>query len=142
METDESYALILFACLLMIVFHEDVSDTVTNFLLQLSRPLSTTVIAIALFLSFKCGLHYTFLILLVISVYILQKIWTNTITYDSSVQYDISRDQIRFNPSTSLDIQLARGTIKPPVSINTQLNSQSNMLIYPPSFETLKELSG
>jgi hypothetical protein len=142
METDESYALILFACLLMLLSQDDINTSVVKFLLQLTRPVTTAILGLALFVVIKYGLHYTFLLLLVISVYLLQKIWTNDVTYDSSVQYDIGRDQSRFNPSTSLDLQLATGSIKPPISLNQYVGSTSNLLIYPPSFETLKELSG
>jgi hypothetical protein len=142
MQKDESYALMLFAVLLLLVSQEDINIPVSKFLLELSRPISTALILAALYLVFKQGLHYTFLVLLVISVYLLRELWSTRVLYDSRLYYDLSRDEARFNPNTSLDIQLATGAVQLPTSLTRNIGYIDNLLIYPPSFETLKELSG
>lgn len=89
------------------------------------------------------GLHYTFLILALLCVYLLRDVWSTWLKSDARRLYlDRSADEARFDPASSIDIQFADGTAThdPPPSFYAR--DLSSLLVFPPSAETLAEMNG
>jgi hypothetical protein len=87
--------------------------------------------------------HYTFLVMGLVVVFLLKDMWVQWPNSDARRLYlETSRDQARFDPSSSIDIQMANGSIKhaPPSIYGKDWSPQ--LLVFPPSEETLYELNG
>jgi len=143
MTPDESYASLLLAFLLVIVTQKQFSAWVLEILLKLTRPGATIgLLALMVFLYMK-HLHYTFLVFGLILVFLLKDMWTQWSHSDARRLYlEIGRDQDRFDPSSSIDIQMADGTVKhaPPSLYKKDWSPQ--LLVFPPSKATQFEMNG
>ena len=143
MNTDESYASLLLAALLVIVTQKQVSHMLIELLLKLSRPGATVALLALLLFVYTRHLHYTFLLLGLITVILLKDLWTNWIRSDSRRLYlETGRDEARFDHSTSIDLQMADGTVKhaPPSIYHSDW--QPKLLVFPPSSDVQQEMNG
>lgn len=143
MTPDESYAGLLLALLLVVVTQKQFSHMVLEVLLKLTRPGATVALLALLVFVYHKGLHYTFLVLAIIIVFLLKDVWTYWIESDSRRLYlEVGRDQDRFDHSSSIDIQMADGTVKhaPPSMYANDWSPK--LLVFPPSAETQYEMNG
>jgi hypothetical protein len=79
-----------------------------------------------------------------LSVYLLKTFWiTWPRSYENEVQLHIAQDRARFDSSTSVDLQFANKSLTHnlPVLLVRPL-VHDNLLTFPPSSQTLHELSG
>lgn len=143
MTPDESYAVVLIAALLVVVTQKQFSNIVLELLLKVSRPGATVGLLALLVYSYVSGFHYTFLVLGLIVIFLLKDMWTQWPHSDARrLRLEIGRDQARFDPSSSIDIQMANGKVKhaPPSLYSKGWSPQ--LLVFPPSEARLREMNG
>lgn len=143
MAPDESYSMLLLAFLLVVVTQKQFSHSVMELLLRLSRPGATVALLALLVVVYKQNLHYTFLVLGLIVVFLLKDIWTFWPRSDKRrLELEIGRDQDRFDHSTSIDLQMADKTVThaPPSMYSPGWSPK--LLIFPPSAETQYDMNG
>ena len=143
MTPDESYASLLLALLLIVVTQKQFSHTILELLLNLTRPGATVALLAILVFVYHKGLHYTFLVLALIIVFLLKDVWTYWIGSDTRrLNLEVGRDQDRFDHSSSIDLQMADGTVKhAPPSMYVH-DWSPKLLVFPPSVETQFEMNG
>lgn len=113
-------------------------------LVTLTRPGATVLLLGGVAYLYSQGLVYTALAAAVVAVYLLKDIWTHWIASDARrLHMDVGLDQSRFNPSTSVDLQWATGsaTHDSPNMLHKDRDA-SPLLLFPPSQETLRSMSG
>jgi hypothetical protein len=143
MTPDESYAVLVLTGLIVIIMQKQVSSMLLELLLKLSRPGATIFLLGLTAFTFHKGLHYTFLVMAILSVVILKDIWVNWVRSDARRVYlEVGRDNDRFDHSTSIDLQFADGTVKhAPPSLYFKPSSPT-LLVFPPSEKTQYEMNG
>ena len=143
MSRDESYAVLLLAFLVVTIASKQFSSLLLELLLKLTRPGVTIGLMALLVYVYTRGLHYTFLMLSILVVYLLRDVWSTWIKSDARRLYlDRSADEARFDPASSIDIQMASGVVthEAPPSFDTR--DLSGLLVFPPSAATLAEMNG
>jgi hypothetical protein len=143
MTPDESYALLLLAFLLVTVTQKKFTSLLLEVLLKLTRPGATVALLGFMAFVYQKGLHYTFLVLGLVSVFLLKDIWAHWANSDARRLFlEMGRDEDRFDHSSSIDLQMADGTVKhSPPSLYSPGWSPT-LLVFPPSEQTLKEMNG
>jgi hypothetical protein len=112
-------------------------------IMQGSRQLSTVFILGLVAYTYMSGYHLTALVGGLLSVYLLRTFWTTWPRSDASRLYvDVATDNARFNPATSIDLQFANKTVTHNLPVLLVKPLFLDMLTFPPSAETLTELSG
>jgi hypothetical protein len=143
MTPDESYASLLLALLLVVVTQKQFSHMVLELLLKLTRPGATVALLALLVFVYHKGLHYSFLVLALISVFLLKDLWTYWINSDSRrLHLEVGRDNDRFDHSSSIDLQMADGTVKHAPPSMYSAGWSPTLLVFPPSAETQREMNG
>ena len=108
-----------------------------------SRQLSTFVVLGSVYALYTHGYHMTALIAALLSVYLLKTFWiTWPRSYENEVQLHIAQDRARFDPSTSVDIQFANKSLTHNLPVLLVRPLVHDNLEFPPSSQTLDELSG
>ncbi len=143
MTPDESFAALGLAALLVVVTQKQFSFMIMELFLALTRPGATILLLGGLVALYWKGLHYSFLVFALLSVYLLADIWRHWTTSDARrLHLEIGRDQDRFDPSSSIDIQFANGSVThSPPSLYAK-DWAPTLLVFPPSAETLAEMNG
>lgn len=112
-------------------------------IMQGSRQLSTVVILGLVAYTYMSGYHLTALVGGLLSVYLMKTFWTTWPRSDERRLYvDVATDNARFNPATSIDLQFANKTVTHNLPVVLVKPIFLDMLTFPPSTETLNELSG
>ena len=113
-------------------------------LLRFTRPGATILLSGLAVWSYAKGMHYTFLILMVVVVLLLKDVWTTWPLSDARRLYlEVARDQDRFDPTKSVDIQVANKTLRHAApSMLRKDHDASPLLIFPPTADVLYELNG
>lgn len=112
-------------------------------LLFLGRPISTALILGGVAALYCYHYHATALIAALLSIYLLKHMWTTWPRSDARrLHLEIGRDQARFDPSNSIDLQFANGTAKHDLPFLLSQPTFPEMLIFPPSAKTLLEMNG
>lgn len=143
MTPDESYSLLLLAFLLVIVTQKQFSAQLLEILLKLTRPGATIALLALIVVVYTNHLHYTCLVLGVVVVFLLKDMWTAWPRSDARRLYlEVGRDQHRFDHSSSIDLQMADGTIKHETPHVRDKNTHRTLLVFPPSAKTLHEMNG
>ena len=143
MSPDESCAMLLSLALVVVVTQKQFSSWVLEMMLKLTRPVASVVLLSLIALAYYKGWHYTFLILGLIVVFLLKDMWTNWPRSDKRrLLLDIGRDQDRFDHSSSIDLQMADGTVKHESPSLFAQDWSPTLLVFPPSEATLAELNG
>jgi hypothetical protein len=110
-----------------------------------SRQVSTVVILGGVAFLYTKGYHKTALVAGLLSVYLMNLIWMVWPRGDDNMRLHVDRrtDEARFDPSTSIDLQFANRTTvhNLPVLLVKPL-FHDDLLTFPPSPETLAEMSG
>jgi hypothetical protein len=143
MSHDKSYALLILAFLIVTIVSRQFGALFLELLLKVTRPGATVGLLALLAYTYTSGLHYTFLALAVLIVYLLRDIWTAWLNSDARRLYlDRSADQTRFDPASSIDIQMADKTVVHAAPPTFDSRDLSTLLVFPPSASTLEEMNG
>jgi len=143
MTPDESYAALSVTALIVVITQKQFSRFLMELLLKLTRPGATLLLMALLLLVWMKGLHYTFLALAILVVFLLKDIWHYWVESDARRLYlELGRDNDRFDPKSSIDIQMADKTVVhgPPKIYNK--HTTRTLLVFPPSAETQYEMNG
>lgn len=144
MNNDSLYALSLLGILVGVISSKRFARGLLELLITLTRPGSTVLLLGLVAYLYSQGLVYTSLAAGVISIYLLKDVWTHWVASDERrLHIDIGLDQSRFNPNTSVDLQWADGTVvhDSPNMLHKD-RDVNNLLLFPPSPETLATMSG
>lgn len=143
MYRDESYALLLLAFLIVTIASKQFGHLLLEILLKLTRPGATVGLLALLVYVYSRGLHYTFLMLAIVSVYLLRDVWSAWIKSDARRLYlDRSADESRFDTASSIDLQMATKVVTHATPPSFSTRDMSGLLVFPPSAETLAEMNG
>jgi len=111
--------------------------------LPISRPVMTCVLLLVPVALYMKNMLYTALISLVLAVYLIQDVWKFYPASDARRLFlESGRDQTRFDPTKSIDLQFANHTATHDSPDMLFQASDTTLLIYPPSAETLHEMCG
>jgi len=115
-----------------------------NVLSTLTRPGATVLLLGGVVLVYCKGYHITALILGVLAVYLLQTIWVSWPGSDEKrLSLEVGRDIARFDPANSIDLQFANGSAThAPPHLQARSPGFHELLIFPPSSETLNQMCG
>jgi hypothetical protein len=112
-------------------------------LLFLGRPLSTGLILGSVVVLYAYHYRITSLIAGLLSVYLLKTMWTTWPRSDERrLHLEVGRDQARFDPSTSIDLQFANGTVKHSLPVLLSQPIFPELLVFPPSADVQREMNG
>ena len=143
MTRDFILALVLIGVGVIFAVTKQVSPYVVEHLMILTRPGATILLLGAVLYGYTQGYHKSALIGSIISITVLRALWSDWPRSDARrLHLEVGRDNARFNPSTSIDLQFANGTAThdaPSILVPTW---NPVMLIFPPSDETLREMNG
>jgi hypothetical protein len=144
MNNDTTYSLILLGLFVGVISMKRFVGGVIELLVTLTRPGSTILLLGLVAYLYSQNLVYTSLVAGVISVYLLKDVWTHWVNSDARrLHIDVGLDQSRFNPNTSVDLQWANGTaVHDSPNMMHRDRDVSPLLLYPPSNETLRSMSG
>jgi hypothetical protein len=143
MSPDESYALLLLAFLIVTIVSKQFGAMMLELLLKLTRPGATVGLLALLVYVYTRGLHYTFLALAILIVYILRDVWSTWLKSDARRLYiDRSIDEARFDPASSIDLQFADGSAVHDAPPSFDTRDLTGLLVFPPSAATLLEMNG
>ena len=108
-----------------------------------SRSVSTIIILGLVAYAYEQGYHSTAFIGALFSVYLLKMFWiTWPRSYEHEVHLHIAQDRARFDPSTSVDLQFANKSLTHNLPVLLVRPLIHDLLVFPPSTETLGEMSG
>ena len=141
MKKDLAGALILTG---IFVFMVATRTTAPEVLRQMSgsRSVSRIIILGLVAYAYEKGYHLTAFLGGLLSVYLLKMFWvTWPRSYESEVQVHIAQDRARFNPLSSVDLQFANKTLTHNLPVLLVKPLFLDMLVFPPSSETLSEMS-
>jgi hypothetical protein len=143
MSPDAKYAAAVLVYLLLVVSMRHFCVMSLEALLQLTRPGATALLLGAVAFVYSRGLVYTALALSLVSAFFLKDLWTAWPRSDARRLYlDVARDEARFDPSTSLDLQWANGTAVPDAPNMLEAHGAPKMLVFPPGADTLESMCG
>jgi hypothetical protein len=142
MTPDESYASLLLTFLLVVVTQKQFSSWLLELLIKVSRPGATVGLLALMAFVYSKGLHYTFLVLGLITVFLLKDMWSYWPRSDARRIYlELGRDNDRFDHSTSIDLQMADGTVKHSPPSMFYKDWSPKLLVFPPSLETQRQMN-
>ena len=143
MTRDFILALVLIGVGVIFTVTKQVSPYIVEHLMVLTRPGATILLLGAVLYGYMNGYHKSALIGSVISITVLRALWTDWPRSDARrLHLEVGRDNARFDPSTSIDLQFANGTATHDAPYILVKPWNPVMLIFPPSAETLREMNG
>lgn len=144
MTNDILYALGVLVFFISVIANASFGESILEGLLSLTRPGATVLLLSGLVYLYIQRLIFTTIAVAVVTMFLLKDVWTNWVRSDARrLHLDIGRDQSRFEPVNSIDLQFANGTATH--SMPKMLHKDRDvrpLLIYPPSVETMAEMSG
>ena len=144
MTNDILYALGVLALFVSVIANKSFGQPVLEGLLSLTRPGATVLLLLVIVYLYLQRLIFTMIVVSVVVMFLLKDVWTNWVRSDARRLYlDIGRDQARFDPANSIDLQFGNGTAthdKPKMLAHDR--DVSPLLIFPPSSDTLAEMCG
>lgn len=144
MNKDSLYSLIIAGIFLSVVVRGWFCYRVLEGLLSLTKPGATIVLLSGLVYLYVSDLKYTALMYGLLVVYLLADIWHYWPNSETRRQMlDINKDEARFTDSQSIDLAFARHTAvhDSPNMLRKDVDA-TPLLLYPPSQETLRAMSG
>lgn len=113
-------------------------------LLFLTRPGATVVLLSAVAYLYSKNFYLTALAFTFLVVVLLKDLWAAYPNSDARrLHLEIGRDQARFDPINSIDLQFANGSASHDApSMLANDSDVSGLLIFPPSQEVLREMTG
>jgi hypothetical protein len=144
MTNDILYALGVLVLFVGVIANKSFGEPIVEGLVSLTRPGATTLILVVVLYLYLQRLIFTMIAVTVIAMFLLKDVWTNWVRSDARrLHLDIGRDQARFQPSNSIDLQFANGTAShsQPKMLHKDRDA-SPLLIYPPSTQTMADMCG
>jgi len=140
---DSTVALGVCGILVVLICVKQFSFVFMEVLLKLPRPLITLILLLIPLSLYMKNLHYSALATIILMIYLLQDIWGAYPMSDARRLFlESGRDQTRFDPEKSIDLQFANRTATHDSPNMLVTSSDAPMLIYPPSSEVLQEMCG
>jgi hypothetical protein len=140
---DATVALGLCGLLVGLICVKQFSFVMMEMFLKVPRPLATCIILLIPVGLFLKGMPYSFLISIIIAVYLMQDIWKPYLSSDARRLFlESGRDQTRFDPAKSIDLQFANHTVTHSSPNMLFKSGDVPLLIFPPTSETLQEMCG
>ena len=144
MSPDQFYAAGVVVVFLLVITSRQFCTGILEFLITLSRPGATVLILSLIAFVYWKKYVLTALVLALVSIYLLRDVW---ISYPRSdlrrLNLELARDEARFDPTTSVDLQWANGDASHDAPrMRVKGTDNSPLLIFPPSSETLAEMCG
>lgn len=140
MNKDSVGGVLLIGILVVSVSHKKFTEGILELLEKLTRPGSTILLLGSVVFLFSKGYAYTSLALALLTLYLLKDMWKWS--QARRIYNDVQADQRRFDPSLSVDLQWAQKTTTHDAPSMLTSSKSENMLVFPPSAETLAQLSG
>jgi hypothetical protein len=114
------------------------------FLEFMAHPLSLIIVGIAVFYLSMLEYYITMVVVLMVSLYLMCQWKEYTTTPARKLHLDGVEDDARFNVAHSIDLQFATKVARheSPKMLQPPIASTEPLLTYPPSSETLFEMSG
>ena len=140
MNTDQKYAVaigLLSTTLLWKVVRYPVLEFTTH-------PLSLVITGILVFYLWMLDFTVTVAVIVMVAIYLVREWSAYTTTPERKLYLDSVEDDARFSVAHSVDLQFASKVAKhdPPKMLQPPIAPTEPLLTYPPSAETLAELSG
>jgi hypothetical protein len=143
MKKDLTGALVLIGIFVVMYATGTQYPAVLESLLFLGRPVSTALILSGIVMLYSYGYRASALIAGLMSVYLLKTMWvTWPRSDDRRLHLEVNRDQARFDPTTSIDLQFANGTVTHNLPVLLSQPTFPELLVFPPSSETQAEMNG
>jgi len=143
MKKDLTGALVLIGVFVAMYATGTQYPNVLDSLLFLGRPISTGLILGGVMVLYAYGYHASALIAGLLSVYLLKTMWVTWPRSDARrLHLEVGRDQARFDPASSIDLQFANGTVTHNLPVLLVQPHFPEMLVFPPTSETLAEMNG
>lgn len=140
---DSIVALGLCSLLVLIICVQQFSFLIMEGFLKLPRPLTTAVLLLIPVGLYMRDMFYSSLVAMVLAVYLMRDIWKPYVSSDSRRLYlESGRDQTRFDPAKSIDLQFANHTAVHDSPSMLVKSGDAPLLIFPPTSETLQEMCG
>ena len=140
---DTTAALGVGGLLVALICTKQFSFAVMEILLKLPRPIITVLLLLIPVGLYMKRMVYTALISVILIVYLLQDVWKTYLSSDARRLYlEMGRDQARFDPGKSIDLQFANRSATHDSPNMLYQASDAPLLIYPPSDELLEEMCG
>jgi hypothetical protein len=143
MSLDKVLASVVLVLLFIVIWTKQFSLGLLELMLAAGRPASTVVLLGLLVYMYSKNMIYTMLACVIVFVYLLKDLW---VEYPQSnlrrLMLDINRDQSRFDPTYSIDLQFGNGTAKfdPPSMFHK--DEMPILLIYPPTEDVRRDMNG
>jgi hypothetical protein len=142
--SDKTYSIVASIFVLSVaVLHHYLPGSL-EFLSTLTRPGATLLMLGIVGFVYKKGFHMTALVLMIGAVLLLKTVWHKWLgTAQRDLYLDIGKDLSRFEPENSIDLQFANKTVThDQPHFLEPMQKVDDILIFPPSDETLRQLSG
>ena len=144
MKGDTFYALGLTVVFFIILATNYRFPQALEILSMFGRPAATILVLGSVVVLYYKNFPINSLVAAVLSVYLLTTVWTTWPRSDEKRLFlEMGRDQTRFEEQNSIDLQFARGsaTFEAPDMLQAP-TPFPEMLVFPPSSETMHELCG
>jgi hypothetical protein len=143
MSRDFIFALVLIGIFVVLTAINKLNSFFLESLLMLTRPGATILVLGSVAALYHYGYRASALIAGILSIYLLKNVGVNWVRSDKRRLYlEVGRDQARFDPSSSIDLQFANGTVTHNLPHLLVPPSLPDMLVFPPSAETQREMNG
>jgi len=140
---DTTVALGVSAVVVLVICMKQFSFPVMEILLKLPRPLTTILLLLVPVGFYAKKMIYSSMASVVLIVYLLQDVWKAYVSSDARRLFlESGRDQTRFDPAKSIDLQFANHTVTHSSPNMLFKSSDVPLLIHPPSAELLQEMCG
>jgi hypothetical protein len=111
--------------------------------LWITRPVSTILVLGGVAWLYHANMRTAALVAGLLSVYLLKTIWTTWPRSDARrLHQEVSMDNARFDPMTSIDLQFANGTATHNLPHLLVQPSYPELLVFPPSAEVQAQMNG
>jgi hypothetical protein len=111
--------------------------------LWITRPVSTILVLGGVALLYHHEMKTAALVAGLLSVFLLKTIWTTWPRSDARrLHQEVSMDNARFDPSTSIDLQFANGSVTHNLPHLLSKPFYPELLVFPPSAEVQAQMNG
>ena len=144
MTPDFGLALVSSTFLAIFVIFPHLAEPFFDFYLTIGREVSSILLLSLVAIAYYYGYVYTTLATAILVVYVLYQTWMVYSPSDKRrLNSDISKDKARFDPSTSIDLQFANGTVvHDSPNMLAKDATQGPLLVFPPTVEVQHAMNG
>jgi len=144
MTPDFGLALVSSTFLALFVMFPALAEPFFDFYLTIGREVTTLALLSLVAFAYYSGYLYTTLATSLLVVYLLYQTW---VVYRSSdkrrLNQEVSKDNARFDPLTSIDLQFANGTaVHDSPNMLAKDKDHSPLIVFPPTKEAQHQLNG